>query len=420
MRVESLPSWSLIVPQHILRACTKPLLRKSLLARLRSLKSGTLTLQDGSEFFQFGQNAKMGTADEGDALEAHIDVHNPAFYTAIALNGSVGAAESYVKGHWSTRDLTRLIRLLTRNRATMLGVDSGMASLSTPLRRVIHWLHRNTPAGSQANIAAHYDLGNDFFAQFLDETWMYSSAFFEHENMTLAEASRAKIDRLCGLLELQADDHLLEIGTGWGGLAIQAASKYGCRVTTATISRQQFDFTKERVQAAGLSGRIEVVFRDYRDLRGQYDKLVSVEMIEAVGHHYLGNYLSCCDRLLKPGGKAALQCITIGDEDYERHTADVDFIKRYIFPGSCLVNVNQIRKLLKATALQVVQALDITEHYVRTLQEWQNRFVENRETILRLGYNENFLRMWCYYFSYCEAGFAEKYIGTSQLLMQKS
>jgi len=378
------------------------------------LETGSLVLIDDTERIEIGDSSRATD------VHAHIEVHNPAFYSCVALNGSIGAAESYMRGHWTSRDLTRVIRVLVRNRAAMMSVDGGLSSFSAPVHRLIHWLHRNTPEGSRENIAAHYDLGNDFFAQFLDPTWMYSSAIFERDDMTIEQASRAKNERLCAMLDLQDSDHLLEIGTGWGGFALHAAQTRGCRVTTATISKQQFEFARERVLAAGLENRIEIVFCDYRNLQGKYDKLVSIEMIEAVGHQYLGQYLQCCDRLLKNGGKLALQCITIGDADFNRHTTEVDFIKRYIFPGSCLVNTNRIRSLLSATSLSIQIEDDITRHYVRTLQEWRHRFHHNTESIKKLGFDEQFTRMWDYYFSYCEAGFAENYIGTSQLLLTKN
>lgn len=414
MRVDCLPRWSLSVPQNLLQRCTSPFLRKAVLSRLKSLEKGSLVLNDGADRFELGDPC------DGTDLHVQLEVLNPAFYAAVARNGSIGAAESYIKGHWTSRDLTRLIRLLVRNRAAMLSVDGGLSSFSAPIHRLMHWLNRNTPQGSRENIAAHYDLGNDFFAQFLDPTWMYSSAVFERDDMSLEDASRAKNERLCRMLDLQETDHLLEIGTGWGGFALHAAQTRGCRITTATISERQFEFARERVRAAGLADRVEVVFCDYRELRGAYDKLISIEMIEAVGHQYLGQYLECCDRLLKTGGRLALQCITIGDSDFDRHTAEVDFIKRYIFPGSCLVNTNRIRSLLQGTALSIQIADDITPHYVRTLQEWRRRFHQNFESVKKLGFDEQFIRMWDYYFNYCEAGFAENYIGASQLLLTKN
>jgi cyclopropane-fatty-acyl-phospholipid synthase len=389
-------------------------LRGALASRLAGLKHGSLTLHDGIERLQFG------SAEGGQSEGVHVTVKDSRFYSAVVLNGSVGAAESFARGWWTASDLTAAIRILVRNREAMLALDGGLAHLSAPARGVVHWMKRNTRSGSELNIAAHYDLGNSFFEKFLDETWMYSAAYFENEEMTLAEASRAKIDRLCRKLKLCAKDHLLEIGTGWGGLALQAAQTYGCKVTSATISREQYNLARARVQAAGLADRIEVVFCDYRDLQGTYDKLVSVEMIEAVGHQYLGEYLSCCERLLKPGGLFALQCITIGDADYERHTREVDFIKRWIFPGSCLVNVSRIREILNGSPLRVTQEEDVTHHYVRTLQEWRANFVHNRTRILSEGYDEEFWRLWYYYFSYCEAGFAENYIGTQQLVLEKT
>jgi cyclopropane-fatty-acyl-phospholipid synthase len=270
------------------------------------------------------------------------------------------------------------------------------------------------------NIAAHYDLGNDFYALFLDRTMTYSSGLFESPDATLEEASLAKYDRICRKLTLSSRDHVLEIGTGWGGFALHAATNYGCRVTTTTISRAQQDFARERIRGAGLEGRVDVLLQDYRNLTGKYDKLVSIEMIEAVGHHYLNAFFNACSGLLKDDGEMLLQAITIRDQVFDRHKRSVDFIKRYIFPGSCIPSVAAISlAVARVTDLRLFHLEDITPHYARTLQAWRRKFFDNLEEVRKLGYPETFIRMWEYYLSYCEAGFAERYLGDAQMLFTK-
>jgi cyclopropane-fatty-acyl-phospholipid synthase len=309
---------------------------------------------------------------------------------------------------------------MVANRHAMDDVDSGWSRLSAPLLKFAHWLNRNDKDGSRRNISAHYDLGNRFFELFLDETMAYSCGIFQHAESTLWDASIAKFDAACSKLDLRPGQHLLEIGTGWGGLAIHAASRYGCRVTTTTISQEQYDMARERVARAGLQDRVTVIKEDYRDLSGQYDALVSIEMIEAVGHHYLDAYFRRCSALLKPAGAMLLQSITIRDQFYEHARRSVDFIKRFIFPGCCIPSVKSITdSLTRATDLKLFHMEDIGPHYSRTLKLWRERFMARQTEVRALGYPESFLRMWEYYLCYCEGGFEERQLGDVQMLLTK-
>lgn len=351
---------------------------------------------------------------------ARIHVHDPRFYSSVALGGSLGAAEAYLAGYWDTDDLTATLRLFVRNSGAVGRIDCGMAMIGAPVRKAINLLNRNTRAGSRRNIAAHYDLGNEFFEQFLDETMAYSCGVFEQPEFTLRDASIAKFDRICRALRLGPSDHLLEIGAGWGGFAIHAAMQYGCRVTTTTISRQQFEYAKARVQRAEVQDRIELLLRDYRDLSGTYDKLVSIEMIEAVGHEYLPTYFAKCSDLLAPDGMMALQAITIPDQRYEAYRKSTDFIQKHIFPGGCLPSLGAMCAAVRTgTDMRISHLQDLAPHYARTLAEWRRRFHDRAERIRSLGADEWFMRSWNYYFSYCEAGFAERQIGVSQLVLSK-
>jgi len=409
------------------------LARRLVHARLSGLRHGRLALHEQGESRSFG--AAGGAA-------VNVTVRHPAFYPELAFGGSVGAGEAYMLGHWVADDLTGLMRLLLRNREALDGMEGGLARLSSPLRVSAHWLHRNTRAGSRRNISAHYDLGNDLYRLFLDETMMYSSAIFERPGMTLAEAQAAKLEAICRKLALGPQDHVLEIGTGWGGFALHAAGKYGCRVTTTTISPNQHALATERVRAAGLADRVSVhgcrvttttislnqhalatervraagladrvtvLLRDYRDLEGAYDKLVSIEMIEAVGHQYFGEFFRVCERRLHPGGRMLLQSITIADQRYEQAKREVDFIKRYIFPGCCIPSVTALAsEMTGASRLRIVALEDIGPHYATTLARWRENFLGNAPRVRALGYPDTFIRMWQYYLSYCEGGFAER------------
>jgi cyclopropane-fatty-acyl-phospholipid synthase len=386
--------------------------RHLVLSRLATLREGMLRIHENDEVAEFGA--------PGHGLEADVFVRDLAFYAEIAFSGSVGAGESYMLGHWQTDDLTALMRLLLRNRHALDAMETGLARVSGPLRLAAHWLHRNTRAGSRRNISAHYDLGNEFFRLFLDETMMYSCALFERPDMSLAEASTAKLDTICRKLALGPRDHVLEIGSGWGGFALHAAGRYGCRITTTTISPAQFELTRERVRAAGLADRVTVLLEDYRDLKGSFDKLVSIEMIEAIGHQYFGEFFRRCAARLVPGGRMLLQSITIADRHYARARDEVDFIKRYIFPGCCIPSISALAQAMADSSdLRIVHLEDIGPHYATTLARWRENFIASCERVRALGYPDTFIRMWEFYLCYCEAGFAERALGDVQFLLTR-
>ncbi|MDI6451222.1 cyclopropane-fatty-acyl-phospholipid synthase family protein [Anaerobaca lacustris] len=389
-------------------------LRGIVLGRLEALAWGRITIVEDTWRHAYGDRS------DDDAPQVTVTVRSSRFYSTLALGGSVGAAEAYMIGDWSCDDLPGLVRILVRNASVMFGVEGGIARLSEPLLRSFHWLRRNTRTGSRANIHAHYDLGNDFYSLFLDETMTYSCGIFESPSSTLAEASIEKYDRICRKLHLNPADHVIEIGCGWGGFAIHAAGQYGCRVTGTTISQQQYDWATRRVEELGLADRVQILYQDYRDLDGVYDKLVSIEMIEAVGHQYLGRFLLCCSKLLKPDGLMGLQAITILDQQYAQHTRTVDFIKRYIFPGSCLVSVTALcQAATRDTDLRAVHLEDITCQYAETLRRWRKAFFERLDKVKSLGFDDAFVRMWEFYLAYCEGAFEERYIGDVQMVFAK-
>lgn len=406
-----------VSPPSGLAAQLYRLARRAVFARMESLRHGSVIVVDGHERQTFGEV----TAD--CPLQATITIHDPHTYADVALGGTIGVADAYRRGFWSCDDLTTLVRIFVLNRELLDGVEGGLAILTRPLFRAMHWLNRNTKTGSRKNIASHYDLGNEFFRLVLDETMMYSCAYFERPDATLAEASRAKNDRICRKLQLSASDHLLEIGTGWGGFAIHAASQYGCRVTTTTISRQQFDLAVQRIESAGLRDRVTVIQTDYRDLpqlNDRFDKLVSIEMIEAVGHHYFDAYFDVCSRMLKHDGLMLLQGITIDERLYERAKRSVDFIKHFMFPGSCIPSISAlIAASAKSGELNLVQLEDIGAHYVPTLQAWRKNIAKGLPQFMALGYQPDFLRLWNFYLCYCEGGFLERSISDVHLLFAK-
>lgn len=390
------------------------LAKRAVLGKLTQLQGGQLVLVDGSERYRFG------TASEALAEPIVVHVHDRRFYGDVALGGSVGAGEAYMQGYWSTPQLVELVRLLVLNLHVLDSLEGGFARLTAPLRKALHAVRRNTRTGSRKNIAAHYDLGNEFFRLFLDETMMYSSATFTRPDMSLHEAQIARLDGICRKLDLRPGEHVVEIGTGWGGFALHAAQRYGCKVTTTTISQEQYRLARERVSQAGLDSQVEVVCSDYRDLSGTYDKLVSIEMIEAIGHQYFDTYFAQCSRLLKPHGAMLLQAITIADQRYESAKRSVDFIQRYIFPGSCLPSVAALSaSIARASDLRVFHLEDIGPHYARTLHEWRRNLLANLPAVRALGYDDTFIRMWEFYFCYCEGGFAERVIGDVQMLLVK-
>jgi cyclopropane-fatty-acyl-phospholipid synthase len=390
------------------------LARKLFVQLVQQITTGQLVLVDGAERLPCG----APTADF--PLTATLTIHAPRFYRRVVFGGNIGGGAAYMDGDWTADDLPAVIRIILRNRAAFKGLERRWTWLTAPAARWFHALRRDTRAGSRDNIAAHYDLGNDLYQLFLDDTMTYSCGIFATAETSLAASSIAKYDRLCKKLRLAPQDHVLEIGTGWGGFALHAAQHYGCRITTTTISQQQHDFARERFQQAGVADRITLLCEDYRDLRGTFDKLVSIEMIEAVGHHYFETYLRVCSERLKPDGVAAIQAITMADYDFEEHKRSVDFIKRYIFPGSCIPSVAALyAAAARVTDLRLVHLEDITPHYARTLRLWRTRFCENLPAVRQLGYDDRFIRMWEYYLAYCEAGFAERYLGDVHLLFAK-
>ena len=380
--------------------------RRLLHRALDGLGNGQVTLAEGA----------TATVHGDGRARVRIEVHRPAFYRRVVFGGTLGAAESYIDGDWDCDDLVGLVRLLAHSRSTGQAVER-KRRIGSCIDRWQHHRRRNTRRGSASNIAAHYDLGNEFFRLFLDERMMYSYALYEHASASLDDASTAKIDLLCRKLRLGPEDHLLEIGGGWGGLAVYAAKHYGCRVTTATLSPAQYSHTESLVREQGLGDRVEVLLRDYRDLDGQFDKLVSVEMIEAVGHRFLPDYFGACARLLKPDGLMALQAITIRDQRYRQALRNVDFIKKYIFPGGFIPCVSVlVENAARQCDAVLVHLDDLGADYAHTLRAWRARFDAQTDGIKSLGFDERFRRMWRFYFCYCEGGFLERAISDVQML----
>ncbi|WP_342247177.1 cyclopropane-fatty-acyl-phospholipid synthase family protein [Pseudomonas sp. OTU5201] len=388
---------------------TGGLFKQAVLAQLRRLRHGHLRILFRGE--------QLGFGDPTSLLQAEIEVLDDAVWGLVASNGSIGAGESYILGYWRSPDLAAVTRLFVANLAVLDAMESGLARLGRPTLRLLHWLNRNNRSGSRRNIMAHYDLGNALFERLLDPTMMYSAAMFESAHQDLEAAQLNKLERICRKLDLRPGDHLLEIGTGWGSLALYAASHYGCQVTTTTLSEAQYAHTLRRVEAQGLQQRVRVLREDYRDLEGRYDKLVSIEMIEAVGHRYLPEYFRRCAELLKEDGLMLLQAITIRDQRYEQARRSVDFIQRYIFPGGALPSLTKMLQTASAeTQLNLLHMEDFGLHYARTLRLWHDNLRQSRQALLELGYDETFQRLWEFYLCYCEGGFEERAIGVAQLL----
>ncbi|HYQ77888.1 MAG TPA: cyclopropane-fatty-acyl-phospholipid synthase family protein [Solirubrobacterales bacterium] len=380
-------------------------------AVLGRLRNGRIDVVEG------GRERSFGPPDA--ELTARVTINDPAAWRD-PLHGSVGLGEGYVEGRWETDDLVGLIRIAARELREMDGVRRAVAAPRGLWHRVRHLVPENSRTGARRNISAHYDLGNDLFAAFLDERMMYSCAYFPDEAASLEQAQLAKLDRICDRLRLSPENHLLEIGTGWGGMAIHAARRSGCRVTTTTISQQQFDLATERVREAGLGDQVTVLLQDYRDLDGRYDRLVSVEMIEAVGWQYFDDYFRRCDELLTDDGLMLLQAITIDDRIYELEKAARSFANTHVFPGGCLPSEGMIAGCLeRVTSMKQVWRDDITAHYPPTLAEWRGRFFAAWEKLRDRGYDERFRRLWDFYLSSSEAGFRERRIGDVQALFAK-
>ncbi len=390
------------------------LARRLVMSKLEELEMGQIVVTEN------GTHTTFGKLTAEFPLTAHVHIRNPKFFSDMAFGGTIGAGEAFMNGYWASGELTDLLRIIIRNRHVLDNMDKGLARLGVPVQKTLHWLNRNTRKGSRKNISAHYDLGNDFYRLWLDPKMMYSAAYFETSDTSLEDASIEKLDRICRKLDLSADDRVIEIGTGWGGFAIHAAKHYGCHVTTTTISRQQFEWAEQAIRDEGLEDRITLLFEDYRDLEGQYDKLVSIEMIEAVGHQFHDTYFKKCCELLKPDGQMLLQAITIADQQYDDYKTSVDFINKYIFPGGCLTSVTDMtRTMTEHTDMRVIHIEDIGPHYALTLRHWTDRFMARLDEVSELGYPDTFIRMWQFYLAYCESAFIERAIGDVHMLMMR-
>ena len=403
--------------------------KKVFLKTLAGLRGGCLEVVCPESTYRFGHMAEEETDEAKDGLHAVVAVHNERFFKRALLAGDVGVGEAYMAGDWSTPDLVQVVRLAVRN----LDQLENSNRLFTLFRRMVdlfeHRRNRNTESGSRRNIAYHYDLGNDFYRLFLDRSLTYSCGYYERVDDTLEEAQIRKFDRICRKLQLSSQDHVLEIGTGWGGFAAYAAENYGCRVTTTTISQQQHDYAQRLFSESRAGGRIQLLFEDYRKLSGQFDKIVSIEMFEAVGYDNYDAYFGACNRLLRPDGSLLLQTITIQEAKFAQYREQSDWIKKYIFPGAELASVVGIQQSLArisgagttraGTGMQLFQMEDIGIHYALTLREWRRRFLERVGEARKLGFDARFIRMWDYYLAYCEGAFRERYISNAQLVIGK-
>jgi cyclopropane-fatty-acyl-phospholipid synthase len=386
--------------------------KRILFKKLKGLKTGELTIIDGSEMHVFGMPKSE--------LKATLTVSSQEFYVFLGSGGTNGAAEAFTAGYWSADNLVQLIQLIIRNKKTMEGLESGLARLTNPITKIIHRFRQNTLKGSKSNILAHYDLSNDFYKLWLDSTMTYSSGIFSNKKSSMQDASIEKLDRLCRKLNLNSDDHVLEIGTGWGSFATHAAKNYGCKVTTTTISDNQFNYVAELISKESLDSKITLLNKDYRVLEGTFDKVVSIEMIEAVGSDFVPGFFEKASSLLKKNGLLALQGITYNDPDFDAYKNSVDFIRKYIFPGSCLISAPQVEKAIKEkTDLIMVDSEDITLHYARTLEIWRKDFEKVLPQVRELGFSDPFIRIWIFYLVYCEAGFLENLIGDFQFIFAK-
>lgn len=364
--------------------------------------------------------SNAGTFGAGGGIEGAVDVHDEGLWKRALFGGDVGLGEAYVDGMWSAADLVSVIRVAIRNVDVFDAAGGFFAKLGALFNRRKHAGRDNTVEGSRRNIADHYDLGNEFYRLFLDDTLAYSCAFYEKPDDPLGKAQAQKFEKICRKLRIGPGDHLLEIGTGWGGFAAHAALKYGCRVTTTTISRKQFEFSRDLFARLAICDRVTLLCEDYRNLKGTFDKAASIEMFEAVGLEHYDEYFGALQRLLAPHGTALIQTITINERRFAEYRRRPDFIQKHVFPGAELASLSEILKSLgRVTTMSLAHAEEIGTHYVRTLREWRERFLGRLEEVRALGFDERFIRKWEYYLAYCEAGFAERYIGDAQLLLTK-
>ena len=388
------------------------LFKKIVMKKFFTLKHGYIILKDNSKEYKIG--------NENSELKVNLEILSDEFYVLIGSGGIMGASEAYALGLWKVDDLVKLIQIIVRNKELMENIDSGLSSIMKPVNKWIHYRRQNTLIGSKKNIIAHYDLSNEFYRLWLDKTMTYSCGIFLDDNATLEQASVEKLDRICRKLKLKKNDSVLEIGTGWGSFAIHAAKNYGCKITTTTISDAQFDYAKNRIKEEGLEKQITLLNSDYRLLNGKFDKIASIEMIEAVGHKNVKTYFEKISSLLKDDGLFAMQGITYNDQNFDVYKNSVDFINKYIFPGSCLISVSQVSEIIKKnTSMLFIDLEDITSHYATTLKIWRENFFEKLPKIRELGFSEAFINLWEFYFVYCEAGFLEKNIGDYQFVFSK-
>ena len=386
--------------------------KKNILNKFANLEYGFIKIIDCEKTINVG--------DDSTQLKCTITIQNNDFYVFLGSGGLLGASEAYAAGLWECDNLVVLTQIMARNQKLMTSLDSGFAKLLIPINKLIHYRKRNTILGSKKNILAHYDLGNDFYELWLDKSMTYSCGYFKNDKSTLYEASIEKLDMICKKLKLNKNDTVLEIGTGWGSFSIHAASKYGCKVTTTTISDSQFEYASNKIKKLKLDHLVTIIKKDYRLLEGTYDKIACIEMIEAVGHKNVPVLFEKISSLLKAGGLFAMQGITYNDQKFDKYKNSVDFINKYIFPGSCLISIAQISDTVKNnTNLDFIDLQDITSHYAKTLNIWRNNFLNKTQDVKDLGFPDSFIRLWEFYFTYCEAGFLEKNIGDYQFLFSK-
>lgn len=396
-------------------------IQKKLLAKFSNLRHGQVNL------FQDGERTRLG--DDTQTLSADLLVSDPQFFQRVLTGGTLGSAESYMDGQWSCSDLTALVRIMIRNIDQVSAINKAVSRVRSTLWKWKHSARKNSIRGSKKNIVEHYDLGNEFYKLFLDPTMNYSSGIFDQAYAAqtfpsvsdpLHAASLTKMDRICQKLNLQPTDEVLEIGTGWGAMAVHMVGRYGCRVTTTTISEEQYRLACERVIEAGLEDRITVLRTDYRELTGSFDKIVSVEMVEAVGHKFMNGFFAKCDSLLRDDGEMLLQAITMSPQNWKQYLRSVDFIRAYVFPGGCLPTVGSLHAAATAsTSMRMLHSEDMTPHYATTLNHWKQRFLSRLDEVRGLGFDERLIRLWNFYLSYCEAGFEERRVHCVQMMFGK-
>ncbi|UTZ21406.1 SAM-dependent methyltransferase [Vibrio campbellii] len=412
---------SMAMPREL--TTTQKAARGVLFQCLQKMEIGCLTVIESFKTETTERSERFSTPNgeyNGEPVAATIEVKHPGFYSRILQGGSIAAGEAYMDGWWDSPDLTALMKLMALNMRALDKLEEQGSWLTKLLYKFSHWSNRNSQENSRKNIHAHYDLGNNLYEAFLDTNMLYSSALYNEADDSLEQAQINKMDRLCQQLELKASDHVIEIGTGWGAMAIYMAEQYGCQVTTTTISEEQHAYAEQKIKERGLEGKVTLLKEDYRNLKGTYDKLVSIEMIEAVGKQFLPSYIKKCESLLKSGGLMVIQAITIADQRYDYYSNNVDFIQKYIFPGGFLPSVTSLTQATtKYSDLVTRDLFDIGLDYAKTLNEWHHRFNQAESEVRSFGYDDRFVRMWRYYLSYCEGGFLARTISAVHMTFQR-